>query len=59
MSYQPHVRNVIFARYGQLYLCLRKITTQISIFHPLEVVVRGSETQLRMGKKYKLINFAL
>ena len=34
-----------------IYKCLVSNQTQISNFHPLEVVGRGSETQLQVGEK--------
>ena len=42
--------------YGERHVCLNmyffsKIKTNMTNFHPLEVVGRGSETQLQVGKK--------
>ena len=33
--------------------------TNMSIFHPLEVVARGSDTQLRVAKNYSILFRAL
>ena len=35
-----------------------KLCKYESNFHPLEVVGRGSETQLQVGEKIKFYNFA-